>query len=105
MGFWQKPKTHSQTFLYTFRREEDYAEIMETVQSLVLKRVIHNLPTLTAAREDLMASNHLRRKDIWKGEGPVPTEIWKQKMSEVSYLGDCAWILYGKYFRGNGINI
>jgi len=95
MGFWLMPELPSQTFLFTFGREEDYGEIAATAQQMILNRVIHNLPVLGPSHTDLMSNNYLRKKDLFDGEGPVPKEVWRKAMKDKSILGGCAWILYG----------
>lgn len=95
MGFWLMPELPSQTFLFTFEREEDYGEIAATAQQMILNRVIHNLPVLGPGHTDLMSNNYLRKKDLFDDKGPVPKEVWRKAMKDKSILGGCAWILYG----------
>jgi hypothetical protein len=99
MGFWLTPKLPAQSFLVTFKRYEDFPEIIEAVQELIKRGLIHSVPQLCLATQDVLANSYLKRLDIYKGEGPVPPEIWKKAQRELSMVGECAWLFYGRQTR------
>ena len=95
MGFWLMPKQPAQTFLVSFEREEEFPEINELVQDLLRRGLVHSVPQISRAYQDVLASHYVRKSDIYTGKGPVPKDIWKKAQRDYTFTGECAWLFYG----------
>ena len=96
MGFWLTLKQPAQSFLVSFEREEDFPEINELVKDLLRRGLVHSVPQLSSATQDIIANHYVKRSDIYNGEGPVPKEVWKKAMRDYSFTGECAWLFFGQ---------
>lgn len=96
MGFWLMPATEHQSYMITFPREEDFADIVEIIRPLALKRVLGNIPQLRHAIQELAVTGK-PRKTWYTGSGQVPREVVREGVKKLP-VGDVSWIFYGTQY-------
>jgi hypothetical protein len=96
MGFWLMPDTGHQSYLVTFKREDDFQKIVETIRPLALKRIIGNVPQLRHSIQELAITGK-PRSTWYTGSGPMPREVIKDGVSKL-FFGECAWVFYGTQY-------
>lgn len=96
MGFWLMPDTQHQTFMVTFPNDEDFADIVDIIRPLMIKRILGNIPQLRNVIQELAVTGR-PKTDFYKGEGRVPREVIREHASKMP-CGDCAWIFYGTVY-------
>lgn len=89
------PKTDAFPYALSFKNEEDYIAIMETVQPLILQRVFSGPVQMGDGVHEVLTGHNNDRAKLWSGEGAMPREILYKWMDEHSPFGRCSWVIYG----------
>ncbi|KAI8650209.1 hypothetical protein LRP88_14701 [Fusarium phalaenopsidis] len=83
----------SESYMYTFPREEDLAQLCEIIRPLRISNVLENVAQLKHCIQEVAALG-FPRTDYYQGEGAIPMEIIRRELRKLP-CGDCAWIYYG----------
>ena len=92
MGLMAAPPDH-ESFLYTFEREEDLAQLVEIIRPLRIGMILENVAQLRSAAQALAVSGK-PKTDFYDGDGPIPKEVVEREISKTAF-GKCAWMYYG----------
>jgi hypothetical protein len=96
MGFWLMPETGHQSYMITFPREEDFAQIVEIIRPLAQKRILGNIPQLRHVIQELAVTGQPR--SFWySGKGQMPREAIRESASKLP-CGDVSWVFYGTQY-------
>ena len=82
-----------ESFMYTFAKEDDLAQIVEIIRPLRISMILENAAQLRSA-EQTLAVQGAPRTDFWTGKGRIPTEVVEAETAKLP-CGKCAWIYYG----------
>jgi hypothetical protein len=96
MGLWLMPKTEHLTYMVTFPRDDDFEEIIEIIRSLMVNKVLGNVPQLRHVIQELAVSGK-NREEFYRGKGQIPREVIREHAKKLA-CGDCSWVFYGKAF-------
>lgn len=99
MGIWLMPKTDVFPYAFSFKNDEDYASIIETVQPLILRRVFMGPLQVADGAHEVFTGHTEGRAKLWSGEGVIPREVLDDWMEKHSPLGRCSWVIYGNVDR------
>lgn len=94
LGFWLMPAPPMyKPFQIRYENENDLAEIVDTLRPLRIGQVIPNAMVIAPALFE--ASVLVRRRDYFKGKGPIPDEV-ARKIAKDLNLG--AWNVYAALY-------
>ena len=96
MGMWLMPEVNHQSYLITFPRDEDFADIVEVIRPLAQQRVLGNIPQLRHIIQELSITAR-PKSDFYKHSDPIPRDILHQCASSLA-VGDVSWIFYGTQY-------
>ncbi|KAF8865878.1 glycolate oxidase [Acephala macrosclerotiorum] len=96
MGFWLMPASGHQSYMITFPREGDFAQIVEIIRPLALKRTLGNIPQLRHAIQELAVTGK-PRTTWYNGPGRFPREAVREGVKKLP-VGDVSWIFYGTQY-------
>ncbi|KAF3762805.1 FAD-linked oxidase-like protein [Cryphonectria parasitica EP155] len=86
-----------ESFMYTFQKEEDLAQLVEIIRPLRISMILENVAqlrhiTLTIASRGKPRTNYYR--DDEQKSTPIPPEVVHKAAAETP-VGDCTWLYYG----------
>jgi FAD/FMN-containing dehydrogenase len=96
MGLWLMPKTEHLTYMATFPRDDDFEEIIEIIRSLMVNKVLGNVPQLRHVIQELAVSGK-NREEFYRGKGQIPREVIREHAKKLA-CGDCSWVFYGTLY-------
>ena len=96
MGFWLMPATGHQSYMITFRHEDDFEKIVDTIRPLALKRILGNVPQLRHAIQELAVTGK-SRTDWYTGRGRFPRDVIREGVKKLP-IGDISWVFYGTQY-------
>lgn len=96
MGLWLMPKTEHLTYMVTFPKDDDFEEIIEIIRSLMVNKVLGNVPQLRHVIQELAVSGK-NREEFYKGKGQIPRDVIREHAKKLA-CGDCSWVFYGTAF-------
>ncbi|KAK7425138.1 hypothetical protein QQX98_000052 [Neonectria punicea] len=83
----------SESYMYTFPKEEDLAQLCEIVRPLRISNVLENVAQLKHAIQEVAAMG-FPRSDYYQGEGTIPMDVVRRELRKLP-CGECTWIYYG----------
>ncbi|POR33555.1 Putative aryl-alcohol oxidase vanillyl-alcohol oxidase [Tolypocladium paradoxum] len=83
----------SESFMYTFPKEEDLAQLVEIIRPLRISNILENVAQLKHCIQEVAALGR-PRSEIYQGEGTIPMEVIRRELRKLP-CGDCTWIYYG----------
>ncbi|KAJ5890035.1 hypothetical protein N7504_010845 [Penicillium tannophilum] len=94
MGFGLMPNPGGhESFLYTFKNEEDLEQLVEIVRPLRIAMILENAANIRHALQVLALSGK-PRSAFYDGNGPFPTKRMHEFLQTHPY-GECTWLYYG----------
>jgi len=96
MGFWLMHETGHQSYMITFARDDDFADIVEAIRPLAQKRILGNIPQLRHVAQELNVTG-LPKSHWYSGTSPIPRDVIRKHASQLP-CGDCAWVFYGTQY-------
>ncbi|KAL4889082.1 hypothetical protein BDV59DRAFT_205507 [Aspergillus ambiguus] len=81
-----------ESFMYTFQREEDLPQLIETIRPLRIANILENVAQLRHVVLEIAALGKPRSAWI-KGDGSFEEEV--RQTAKNLPCGDCTWIYYG----------
>jgi len=93
MGFWLMPETTSQTYMFTFPREEDFEQIVELIKPLAQQGIFANIPQLRHVIQEIAVTG-APKSHWWDGKGRMPRDVIAKTASKLP-CGDVSWVFYG----------
>ncbi|KAK3713481.1 hypothetical protein LTR37_008439 [Vermiconidia calcicola] len=96
MGFWLLHDMPHQSYCITFERDEDFAQIVDTIKPLAQKGILGNIPQLRHIIQELNVTGQ-RKSTFHTGSGPMTRKEIRQAAKDLP-LGDCSWIFYGTQY-------
>lgn len=93
MGFWLLQDMPHQSYCFTFPRDEDFEQIVDTIRPLAQRGLLGNIPQLRHVIQELNVTG--RRKSTFHSEsGPMSRDEIRRAAKNLP-LGDCSWVFYG----------
>lgn len=96
MGFWLMPETGHQSYMITFKHEEDFEHIVEAIRPLAQQRILGNIPQLRHVIQELAVTGK-PRSTWYKGSGKMPREAIREGATKLP-CGDVSWVFYGTQY-------
>ena len=96
MGFWLMPDVGHQSYMFTFEKEDSFADIVEAIRPLALNRVLGNVPQLRHVIQELAVTGK-PRSHFYNGEGAMPREAIAAAARKEP-VGDVSWVFYGTQY-------
>uniref|UniRef100_A0A093Y2F0 Vanillyl-alcohol oxidase n=1 Tax=Talaromyces marneffei PM1 TaxID=1077442 RepID=A0A093Y2F0_TALMA len=94
MGFGLMPDPGGhESFLYTFKNEEDLGPLVEIVRPLRIAMILDNIANIRHALQ-LLALSGKPRSTFYDGDGPFPMDKMKEHLKSHPY-GECTWVYFG----------
>ncbi|KAE8330281.1 hypothetical protein BDV39DRAFT_202086 [Aspergillus sergii] len=91
MALMPNPGGH-ESFMYTFAREEDLPQIVETIRPLRIANILENVAQLKHVIQEVAALGKQRSAWVQSGESLDDTI---RRVAKGLPCGDCTWIYYG----------
>lgn len=96
MGFWLLHEMPHQSYCFTFPRDEDFQQIVETIRPLAQRGMLGNIPQLRHVIQELNVTG--RRKDTFhSGRDPMAREEIREAARAMP-LGECSRVFYGTQY-------
>ncbi|KAJ3546566.1 hypothetical protein NM208_g1938 [Fusarium decemcellulare] len=83
----------SESYMYTFPKEEDLAQLCEIIRPLRIRNILENVAQLKHCIQEIAAVGR-PRSDFYQGDGVIPMDIVRQELRKLP-CGECTWIYYG----------
>jgi len=91
MGFWLLHDMPHQSYCVTFKRDEDFPQIVDTIRPLAQKGVLGNIPQLRHVIQELNVTGR-RKATFHSGDQPMTREEIHEAAKDLP-LGDCSWVV------------
>lgn len=96
MGMWLMPITDNISFMITFPRDDDFAQIVDILRPLMIKNIFGNIPQIRHVLEELAVVGK-PKSTYYKGKGRTPREVIRREAKKLP-CGDCSWVFYGTLY-------
>ncbi|KAI0007142.1 putative vanilly-alcohol oxidase [Xylariaceae sp. FL0662B] len=82
-----------ESFMYTFQKEDDLAELIEIIRPLRIANILENVAQLRHVTQTIAARGK-PRTSIYTGNGTLPDDVVHRAAADTP-VGDHTWVYYG----------